>query len=100
MQTGLEIYTSRCSSLSNYGDRDSGASTKAIMQTGLEIYTLTTETGTPEPCLTTETGTPEPCLTTETGTPEPLEQSASLLSQVSPTAIMADCLFPTGRTNK
>jgi len=50
--------------------------------------------------LTTETGTPEPCLTTETGTPEPLEQSASLLSQVSPTAIMADCLFPTGRTNK
>jgi len=29
---------------------------------------LTTETGT----LTTETGTPEPCLTTETGTPEPL----------------------------
>jgi hypothetical protein len=72
---------------------------------------LTTETGTPEPCkkdpkgvfyfaVTTETGTPEPCLTTETGTPEPLEQSASLLSQVSPTAIMADCLFPTGRTNK
>ena len=50
--------------------------------------------------VTTETGTPEPCLTTETGTPEPLEQSASLLSQVSPTAIMADCLFPTGRTNK
>ena len=50
--------------------------------------------------LTTETGTPEPCLTTETGTPEPLEQSASLLSQVSPTAIMADCLFPTGRTNE
>ena len=50
--------------------------------------------------VTTETGTPEPCLTTETGTPEPLEQSASLLSQVSPTAIMADCLFPTGRTNE